>query len=133
MRLNIYLSFDGNCDEAFDFYHGVLGGERTLTQRFGESPMAESAGEAWGNKILHTQLTFGGMDLMGSDSMPGQYVKPQGINVSVMVDDPEEAGRIFNGLSEGGTVTMPLEETFWARRFGMLTDRYGIGWLVNCN
>ncbi len=133
MRLNIYLSFDGNCDEAFDFYHGVLGGERTMTQRFGGSPMAESVGQDWHDKIMHTQLTFGGMDLMGSDGMPGQFIKPQGYNVSVMTDAPEEADRIFNALAEDGEVTFPIQETFWARRFGMLNDRFGIGWMVNCN
>ncbi len=102
-------------------------------QRFGESPMADNVDADWHDKVMHTSLHVGDIDLMGSDGMPGTFVTPQGYHVSVQLDEPEEAERVFAALAEGGEIKMPLEQSFWARRFGMLTDRFGISWMVNCN
>ena len=96
------------------------------------SPMEKHAPPGFGSKIMHARMNVAGIKLMGSDSMPGQYRAPVGIQLSLDLTDPAEAERIFNALKEGGTVTMALEKTFWAQRFGMLTDRFGIPWLVNC-
>jgi PhnB protein len=133
MKLNIYLSFHGNCEEAFGFYQSVLGGEITMMQHFADSPMADNVGEEWYGKVMHASLQAGGIDLMGSDGMPGQFVTPQGYHVSAQFEEPEGAERVFAALAEGGEIRMPLEQSFWARRFGMLTDRFGINWMVNCN
>jgi PhnB protein len=86
----------------------------------------------WLNKIMHARLEVGDEALMGSDAPPDRYQRPRGITVSLQTNDPAEAERIFSALAEGGTVNMPLQETFWAIRFGMLVDRYGIPWMVNC-
>jgi PhnB protein len=133
MKLNIYLSFSGDCREAINHYHAVLGGEITALETYGGSPAEGMAPADWEDKIMHTTLHVGEMDLMASDVGPGQFEQPQGYNVSVQVDDVDEAERVFAGLSEGGEIVMPLEETFWAARFGMLKDRFGINWMVNCN
>lgn len=130
MKIAPYLVFDGNCGEAFRFYHELLGGELDL-MTFGDSPMADATPAEQRDRVMHVALTAGGQLLMGSDSPPGRFDRPQGIHVSLMVDGPEEAERVFKALEKGGTVTMPLEKTFWAERFGMVTDRFGIPWMVN--
>jgi PhnB protein len=132
LKLNPYLSFDGQCEEAFEFYARCLGGKIEAMMRYGESPMAEHVPPQRHERILHALLVVGDQVLMGAD-VPGRYGKPQGFSVSLQIDDPDEAERIFNALSENGTVTMPLERTFWAERFGMLVDRFGIPWMVNCD
>jgi len=132
MKLNVYLSFPGTCEEALNFYQSVLGGEITAVMRWGGSPGEEMVGEDWHDKVMHACLAVGGMDLMAADVYGPHFVEPQGYNVSVMVEDPAEAERILAGLSDGGQVSMPIDQTFWAQRFGMLTDRFGINWMVNC-
>ena len=132
MKLNVYLNFPGTCEEAFTFYNNVLGGEITSMERYAGSPMEDMAPADWQDKILHASMHVADMDLMASDVGPDRFVNPNGYNLSISVDDVDEAERIFGGLTEGGTVVMPLEETFWAARFGMLKDRYGIDWMVNC-
>lgn len=132
MRLNPYLSFDGNCAEAFAFYEKSLRGNIAFTMRWGESPMADQAPPDFRDKIMHMRMAVAGFTLMGSDAPPGRYTRPAGMMVSVSVDDPAEADRMFAALAEGGQVSMPIQETFWAQRFGMLTDRFGIPWMVNC-
>lgn len=98
----------------------------------GDSPIASEVPPEWHGRVIHARLEVGDAVLMASDSPPGVYEKPQGVYVSINVDDMEEADRIFHALAEGGTVTMAIDRTFWARRFGMLTDRFGIHWMVNC-
>ena len=102
-------------------------------QTFGETPMAAEAGPDWRNKVVHARLDVGSAALMGSDAPPKYYLKPQGLTVSIGVETPEEAERIFKALAEGGTVQMPIQKTFWSARFGSLVDRFGIPWMVNCN
>ncbi|HEX9463149.1 MAG TPA: VOC family protein [Alphaproteobacteria bacterium] len=132
MQLNPYLAFNGDCEAAFKFYEQVFRGKTLMTMRYGESPMATQTPPDWRNKIMHTRMSIGDVALMGSDAPPDRYQKPQGVMVSVGIDAPPEAERVFQALSEGGVVTMPIQETFWAQRFGMLTDRFGIPWMVNC-
>ena len=132
MRLNPYLSFDGTCAEAFAFYERCFGSKVGMTMHYRDSPMAAQTPPDFLDKIMHTRLDIGGVWLMGSDAPPGRYTPASGVTVSVSVDDRAEAERVFAALSEGGTVTMPIQETFWAQRFGMATDRFGTPWMVNC-
>lgn len=132
MKIQPYLNFDGQCREAFLFYHQVLGGELATLQTHGESPMRDHTPPEWHDRILHARLIVGDEELMGSDSPPGQHAQPQGFAVSLNIDDPAAAERIFAALSAGGAVQMPLQQTFWAGRFGMCTDRFGVPWMVNC-
>jgi PhnB protein len=131
MQINPYLSFDGQCKEAFTFYERVLGGKIEAMFTYGDTPSAEYTPPGMHDRIMHASLTAGGQVLLGGDA-PMEYGKPQGFCVSLNVDTPAEAERIFHALAESGTVQMPIGETFWADRFGMLTDRFGIPWMVNC-
>ncbi|WP_226064652.1 VOC family protein [Kaistella polysaccharea] len=132
-----YLTFDGTCEEAFNFYKSVFGGEFPMVGRFGEMPAPEGMPplpEELKNRIMHISLPISDETiLMGSDTMPGIHDHQIGNNVSLSVNttSKEEADHIFNGLSAEGTVTMPLEETFWGAYFGMWTDKFGILWMVN--
>jgi PhnB protein len=132
MQLNPYLSFDGRCEAAFKFYEKALGGKIVAKMTYGETPMKEQSPAELHGKIAHIRMSIGDTLLMGSDSPPNRYEPAKGITVMLGIDTPAEAERVFKALSEGGTVTMPIEETFWARRFGMLTDQFGIPWMVNC-
>jgi PhnB protein len=132
MTLNPYLLFDGQCQAAFRFYAQCLGGKIEAMLTHGESPMADKVPAQHRNRIMHARMTVGDMLLMGSDAPPELYEKPQGFSVTVGVNDPAEAERIFHALADKGTVRMELQQTFWAVRFGMLTDRFGIPWMVNC-
>jgi PhnB protein len=132
MQINAYLYFSGDCKAAFKFYQEVLGGEITAMMPHAGTPAEEHAPPEWRDKIMHARLIVNGQVLMGSDSPPEYYSKPQGFSVSAFVEGPAEAERIFNAFSEGGEVTMPMEQTFFAERFGMLVDRYGTRWMVGC-
>jgi PhnB protein len=133
MQVNPYLIFDGNCEAAFKVYHQILGGDLGDMMTFAGSPAEGAVPPELGDKIMHTQLTFGDWGIMGSDCMPGQYEAPQGFSVSLQIADPAEAERVFNALAEGGKIQMPLAETFWAKRFGMAIDKFGIPWMINCS
>jgi len=132
MKLNTYLHFNGQCEAAFKFYADALGGKIQGMMRFGDSPMAKNVSPDWHNKIIHTTMTVGGIDLMGSDAPPDHFAKPQGFSVTINISDPAEAERIYKTLSPGGNIQMPLQETFWAVRFGQFTDKFGIPWMINC-
>jgi PhnB protein len=132
MQLNPYLSFDGQCAEAFKFYETVLGGQIVAMLSFADTPMAEQMPPNARGKIAHARLMLDDKALMGSDAPPGRYQPMQGFSVTVSVDDPAEADRIFDALLAGGSATMPIQETFWAHRFGMLVDRFGTPWMINC-
>lgn len=133
MQLNPYLVFNGQCEEAFKFYEKALGGKITGLMTHGNSPMASQVAPEWRDKIMHAHMTVGDDVLMGSDAPPQHFQKPQGFSVSIVVKTAEEAERIFAALSEKASIAMPLQQTFWSPRFGMLTDRYGIPWMVNCD
>jgi PhnB protein len=132
MQLNPYLVFNGQCEAAFKFYERCLGGKIEMMMTHGDSPMAEQVPPEWRNKVMHVRLALSDKVLMGSDAPPDRYEQPKGFSVSVGVDKPTEAERIFNALAQNGTVQMPLQKTFWAERFGMLVDQFGIPWMVNC-
>ena len=136
--INAYLTFNGNCEEAFLFYQSVFGGEFPYLGRFKDMPKSEEENcppPADGEKIMHVSLPISKETmLMGSDSSEafGQ-VTTMGNNISLSIntDSEEEATRLFNGLSAGGKITMPLAKTFWGAFFGMFTDKFGIHWMVN--
>jgi PhnB protein len=132
VHVNPYLNFDGRCEEAFAFYADCFSGNVEGIFRFRGAPIAETVPPEWQEKVMHATLTFGGQSLMGSDVPPGQYEAPRGFALSLHLADVGEAERIFARLADGGTVTMPLQQTFWAARFGLLVDRFGIPWMVNC-
>jgi PhnB protein len=132
MRSNPYLSFNGQCEEAFRFYEACLGGKIAMLMTYGTSPMAGQAPPEWHGKVLHVTFHLGESVLQGSDALPGHYVKPQGFSVALSMDDPAEAERVFDALAYEGTVELPLQQTFWAQRFGILVDRFGIPWTMNC-
>lgn len=131
MDTNVYLHFDGNCEAAFNFYEKSLGGKIQSLFRFEGSPMASQAPPEWGHKVMHGSMMLGDSILMGSDVPPGRYSKPHGFSINLGLSDAAEAERIFKALSENGEIHMPMGETFWAVRFGMLTDQFGIPWMVN--
>lgn len=134
---NIYLTFDGACEDAFRFYQSVLGGEIAMWNRFGDMPPQEGMpplAEEHKNRIMHVSLPVSKETvLMGSDTMPGMHVLTQGNNFSISLGagSKEEAKILFDGLSAGGNVTMDLQDTFWGAYFGMWTDKFGIHWMVN--
>ena len=132
MQLSPYLSFKGQCEEAFAFYAQCLGAKVGELFRYGGSPMADQAPAEWGNKIMHGSLTLDGQTVMGADMVPNQYETPQGISLSLHPKSAVEGERLFKALAEGGHVTVPYAKTFWAAGFGMVVDRYGIPWMVNC-
>lgn len=132
MKVNPYLVFNGNCAEAMNFYKSVLGGKLDL-MKFGGTPAAEHVPASSHEKIMHSCLSFGDHCVMASDSMPGQPIDMKGMSVALHYDKPQDAERVFQALSEKGNVTMPIGETFWAQRFGMLIDRYGTPWMINCS
>jgi PhnB protein len=132
MQLNPYLMFDGQCEAAFRFYEQALGGTIVAIMTFGESPMSEQTPAELRGQIMHARLIVGDTVLMGSDAPGERYEKMKGFSVALGVDEPAEAERVFNALAAGGTVTMPIQETFWAHRFGMLIDRFGTPWMINC-
>jgi len=136
--VNVYLTFDGNCEMAFDFYKSVFGGEFPYLARYKEMPPQEGTlpieGEA-GEKIMHVSLPISNETmLMGSDAggeWAGKVSQGTNFAISISADSKDEAIRLFNGLSNGGQVTMPLSDTFWGDYFGMFTDKFGINWMVS--
>ena len=124
-----YLIFQGNCEEAINFYQQCLGGEVSV-RRFGETEMPVQ--DDYKNKIMHAELTFGEMKIMFSDGAPHKKIKKgDNIQINLNFDEETKLEETFQKLSVGGTVTMPLEITFWNAKFGMLEDKFGIRWMVN--
>lgn len=140
--VNVYLTFNGNCEEAFNFYKSVFGGEFPYMGRFKDMPPSEELGQTMtaehGERIMHVSLPIGNGStiLMGSDTggeWAANYQAGNNFSISVNADSKEEADNIFNGLSEGGQVTMPMNKTFWGDYFGMCTDKFGIAWMMSFN
>ena len=132
MQWNPYLTLDGQCEAAFQFYEQCLGGKIVTMMTYGDSPMAEQAPPGWRQKILHATFALDGQTLGGADVPPEYYQKAQGLSVALNLNDAAEAERVFQALAEEGMVQMPLQQTFWAARFGMLVDRFGTPWMINC-
>ena len=131
-QINPYLTFDGNCEEAINFYQSILGGE-TDFKRFGEGPPGMPVAEGQENKIMHVHFTFDGCVLMASDS-GGMHEVTQGNNFHLSVDlhDKARAEKVFNDFGSEGTITMPFQEVFWGGSFGSVTDKFGVNWMINC-
>ena len=136
---NIYLTFNGNCEEAFNFYKSVFGGEFPYIGRFKDMPPGDGGKLNPGDeeRIMHVSLPISKETmLMGSDTggeWASSFKQGNNFSISLTVDSKEEADKLFNGLSAGGNVTMPLMQTFWSKYFGMLTDKFGIAWMVSLN
>ena len=137
--VNVYLNFNGNCEEAFNFYKSVLGGEFSYVGRFKDMPPQEGMPmpEEMGNKIMHISLPLSKETmLMGSDTggeWAASFIRGNNFSISINTDSKENADRLFNGLSAGGKVTMPLADTFWGDYFGMFEDKFGINWMISFN
>ena len=133
MYVSPYLFFNGECEEAFRFYHQCLGGTIGDMHTLAESPQGEDIPAELQGRIMHASLQLGEGVLMGSDALPGHEAPLSGFSVALGFTDAKEAERVFNALAEGGSVTEPLAATDWALVYGALRDRFGISWMVNCD
>lgn len=132
MQLNPYLFFNGQCEAAFQFYEQTLGGKITAMMTHEAAPETYTAPPEWKKKIMHACMNIGDQQIMASDVPQKDFEKPQGFYVSLQIKDPAEAERVFEALSKNGKINLPIQKTFWAQRFGMLIDQFGIPWMVNC-
>ncbi|CAN5524130.1 VOC family protein [soil metagenome] len=129
-----YLFFGGRCEEALEFYRQALGAEVVMMMHYKDSPEPPAAGtmpDCFEEKVMHASFRIGGSELMASDGMCDGTANFEGFSLSINAPDEAAAERIFSALSEGGIATMPLEKTFWAPKFGMLQDRFGVGGMVS--
>ena len=137
MKFQPYLNFDGQAEEAFEFYRSVFGGEFSAHMKMSEAPGGDEFSPAEQNRVMHISLPIGGgIILMGSDIVPSmghKLNKGNNCYISMHPDSREEADRLFNGLSQGGNVEMPMEDQFWGDYFGSFADRFGIHWMINYN
>ena len=136
--VNTYLTFNGNCEEAFNFYKSAFGGEFPYIGRYKDIPPQEGTTTSPEDceKIMHVSLQIGNTVLMGSDTggeWASYYKEGNNFSISINTDSKNEADRLFNTLSAGGTITMPMNSTFWGDYFGMFTDKFGINWMVSFN
>jgi PhnB protein len=131
MKTNLHLGFTGKCDEAFSFYEKVFGTKRHMTMRYGEAPQGVPVPDGAKDLVMHTSMPVGNITLMGADAPPGKGQPMGGFQVCVEDQDQATVKRLFDALSEGGSVYMPLAPTFWSPLFGMCTDKYGVGWMVS--
>ena len=133
MKFNTYIIFNGNCREAFKWYVEIFNGKMVSCETYRDTPADLGVQEENMDQIIHAMIKVGNGFLMGADDPMRQYSPPCGMHISVNFDDAGEAGRIFGLLSDGANVSMPFQKTFWADGFGMLTDRYNVPWMINCN
>jgi PhnB protein len=134
MALIPYLHFNGSCAEALRFYEQALGATTLFKMRFGDSPMAADMPPGSAERIMHATLDVGGQHLMASDTHPDMgYAGMHGFSISLSYDSVDQARKVFDALAEGGEVSLPLQKTFWSAAFGMLTDRFGTPWMINCD
>jgi PhnB protein len=132
MKMSVHLNFNGNCKEAFALYGKVFGVDKPFSMTYGEAPQGVPVPEGWSNKVMHTSIPLGSGQLMGCDAPPDRSKPMAGFQVSVEMKDQAEVQRIYDALKdEGGAVVMPLQKTFWSPLFGMLTDKFGVNWMVS--
>lgn len=131
MQINPYLHFNGNCEQAFNFYVTAIGAKIDVMMHVEGSPAAAQMPPEMASKVLHAQLSIDGEVIMGSDAPPAHFEKIQGITVALQIEDPAEGAKVFAALSEGGTVRMAYGATFWSKGFGMCVDKFGVPWMVN--
>jgi PhnB protein len=130
MQLNTYLNYGGNCEQAFRFYEDNLGGKITMLMRHGEQPDAASVAPEWKNAVLHARMTLGGTDLLGADIPPDRFQPMRSAYLTLSLTSVEEAERVYDLLKDGGQIFMKMEDTFFAKRFAMLRDRFGTSWML---
>jgi PhnB protein len=130
MKLHTYLNYGGNCEQAFRFYEQHLGGKITAMMTHGEQPAPNEVPPNWKSAILHARINIGETVLMGSDVPPERFQPMRSVYLSLAVDSIDEAERIYALLSDGGQIFMPMQETFFAFRFGMLRDKFGTSWMI---
>lgn len=131
MKINIHLTFDGCCREAFEFYESTMGGRIGVMLSYGRSPSADSVPENWQDKIVHGNLSIGDMEIAGIDLLPERYQKPSGFSILLRVNQKTKAEGIFNALGQEATILMPMQKTFWSPCYGTLIDRFGVPWEIN--
>jgi PhnB protein len=132
MSLTTQVNFNGNCREALQFYAATFGGGDVFLLTWDASPMAAQAPSGWEDKILYGRVSVDGSELLGGDALPGGYLKPQGMTLHYSPKTVADAQRIFAVLAEGGSVVLPLQETFWSKAYGIVTDRFSVPWELNC-
>lgn len=130
MKLHTYLNYGGNCREAFRFYEKHLGGKITMMMTHGELPDPSKVPEEWKNAVLHARMTLGEAEVMAADVPPDHFQPMRSAYLTLVLDSSEEAERVYELLSDGGQIFMPMEETFFAYRFAMLRDRFGTSWML---
>lgn len=133
MQVSVHLSFNGDCRQAMERYCELMDGEIVSMTEFGNTPAGGEVPDEWQNKIVHATMSLGGVVVAAADIPPERYQPSQGFNMFVELEEPGEANRVFDALAEAGEVQMPMQETFWAKRFGVVVDRFGIPWEVNCS
>ena len=133
MDVSPYLDFNGDCEAAFTFYEQCLGAHLGPIFRYEGTPMADQVPPGWGQKVMHASLVVGNRELLGADVTPDRYQVPRGVSLCLQLSDTNDAERVFQQLGANGRIIVPLAQTFWAARFGMVMDRFGITWLINCD
>jgi PhnB protein len=131
MHISPHLTFDGQCRDAFQLYHRILGGTIATMLTYGESPMASQIDSRWHERIVHATLRLGDVELTGTDLLPHDYRRPEGFFVTLTLESATQAEDIFNALAEDGEVRLPFRPTFWSPGFGVLVDRFGVPWELN--
>ena len=131
MKTNLHLGFQGNCNDAFDFYEKVFGTKRLMTMKYADAPAGTPVPPGAKDLVMHTSMPVGGITLMGADAPPGMGKPMGGFQISIEDSDQATVKRIFGALSESGNVYMPLAPTFWSPLFGMCTDKFGVSWMVS--
>jgi len=132
MNLTAHVSYNGRCEEAFGYYEKHLGGKIQMMMTHAGTPAESHVPAEWKQKIMHGRIAIGDSLLMGVDAPPGRYEAPKGFSISLRVGSAAEAERSFRALSDNGAVQMPMQQTFFAARFGMTVDQFGIPWIVVC-
>jgi len=132
MQVNPYLHYNGNCEEALNFYVKAIGAKIDVIMHVEGSPAAEQMPPSMAKKVLHGQISVDGEVIMASDAPPDYFEKMQGMSVALQIKDPADGAKVFAALSEGGTIKMPFGATFWSKGFGMCVDKFGAPWMINC-
>ena len=130
MKMSVHLNFNGNCKDAFALYQKVFGAKQNMLMTYGEAPAGAPVPPGWKDKVMHTSIPLGGGQLMGCDAPPERSNPIGGFQVSVESSDQNEVKRIFDALSQDGSIQMPMDKTFWSPLFGMCTDKFGVAWMV---
>jgi len=130
MKLDVYLNYGGNCEQAFRFYEQHLGGKITMMMRHGEQPNAGNVPANWRNAVLHARIEFGKTVLMGADMPPDRFQPMRSAYLTLTADSAEQAELLYALLTDGGQIFMKMEETFFASRFAMLRDKFGTSWML---